>query len=207
MALTEEQIEQYSRQIILPELGGVGQKRLLAARALLTGPGIAFECAATYLVGAGLGSIDHEGVADRVGFAHLTERNLDVSLAPAPSSVDLGEYDVLLSFADPIATTLHGHARRGEIRTLADEHGIHIDVVPATVGCLACGAAPSCEPAAPREIDALQAGAMAALVALLLAAEIRPEPVAKRLSLAHDAPTWSETPPGPTASCSRPCRP
>lgn len=206
MTLTDEQIEQYSRQIILPELGGVGQKRMLSAHALLTGHGIAFECAATYLVGAGLGSIDLDGTGDRVGFAQLAERNLDVSLGTAASSVDLRSYDVLLSFAEPGVTRLRGHARRGEVRTLADRNGLHVDIVPATAGCLACAAPPPLEPTAPPQIDAFQAGAMAALAALLWVAEIPPEPTAKRLSLTPEAPTWVEAPLGPTASCSRPCR-
>ena len=34
MELNEQQISRYARQIILPEVGGEGQKRLLAARVL-----------------------------------------------------------------------------------------------------------------------------------------------------------------------------
>ena len=36
---TEEQIRRYSRQIILPDVGGKGQKKLLASRVLLIGAG------------------------------------------------------------------------------------------------------------------------------------------------------------------------
>ena len=36
---SEEQIERYSRHIILPEVGGTGQRKLLAARVLIVGAG------------------------------------------------------------------------------------------------------------------------------------------------------------------------
>jgi len=37
--LTDAQIERYGRQIILPEVGGRGQERLLAARVAVAGAG------------------------------------------------------------------------------------------------------------------------------------------------------------------------
>lgn len=39
MTLTDEQIERWSRQILLPEVGGRGQLRLLAARVAIAGDG------------------------------------------------------------------------------------------------------------------------------------------------------------------------
>ena len=36
---TDEQIERYSRHIILPEVGGAGQQKMLKARVLLLGAG------------------------------------------------------------------------------------------------------------------------------------------------------------------------
>jgi len=55
--LTEAQIERYSRQIVLPEVGGGGQERLLAARVVLAGDGPAAEAAATFLGRAGVGAL------------------------------------------------------------------------------------------------------------------------------------------------------
>jgi hypothetical protein len=45
---TEEQIRRYSRQIILPDVGGRGQKKLLESRVLLIGAGWARPLACTW---------------------------------------------------------------------------------------------------------------------------------------------------------------
>jgi adenylyltransferase/sulfurtransferase len=57
MALSDPQIERYSRQILLPEVGGRGQERLLAARVAVLGTGPAAGTAATLLGRAGVGSL------------------------------------------------------------------------------------------------------------------------------------------------------
>ncbi len=61
MNLTDQQIERYSRHIILPEVGGRGQGKLLASRVLLVGAGGLGSPAALYLAAAGIGTI---GLAD-----------------------------------------------------------------------------------------------------------------------------------------------
>ena len=58
---TDEQIERYSRHIILPEVGGSGQQKMLEAKVLLLGAGGLGSPAAYYLAAAGIGNL---GIVD-----------------------------------------------------------------------------------------------------------------------------------------------
>jgi adenylyltransferase/sulfurtransferase len=61
MEFREDQIRRYARHIILPEVGGIGQERLLAARVLVVGAGGLGSPLLLYLAAAGIGTI---GVVD-----------------------------------------------------------------------------------------------------------------------------------------------
>ena len=61
MAFTNEQLERYSRHIILKEVGAKGQKKLLNSSVLIIGAGGLGAPAALYLAAAGVGTI---GIAD-----------------------------------------------------------------------------------------------------------------------------------------------
>ncbi|MEQ9619216.1 MAG: molybdopterin-synthase adenylyltransferase MoeB [Deltaproteobacteria bacterium] len=70
MELKEDQIYRYSRHILLPEIGGEGQARLLRARVFCLGVGGLGSPIALYLAAAGVGKI---GIADsdRVDISNL----------------------------------------------------------------------------------------------------------------------------------------
>ncbi|MGB0681488.1 MAG: HesA/MoeB/ThiF family protein [Magnetovibrionaceae bacterium] len=58
---TEDQIQRYARHILLPEVGGTGQSKLLDARVLVVGAGGLGSPVLLYLAAAGIG---HLGVID-----------------------------------------------------------------------------------------------------------------------------------------------
>ncbi len=115
MTLTDAQIERYSRQIIVPRVGGLGQERLIAARMILAGDACDIEAPLAYLVGAGVGGIGvavaggRDGFAGEIAAAH--ELNPGVSVTTADESkgrVDLALLIVgssaALKVADEIAS-------------------------------------------------------------------------------------------------------
>jgi adenylyltransferase/sulfurtransferase len=61
MRLKEDQIERYSRQILLPNVGGKGQEKLLDSKVLVIGAGGLGSPAALYLAAAGIGKL---GIVD-----------------------------------------------------------------------------------------------------------------------------------------------
>jgi adenylyltransferase/sulfurtransferase len=81
---TEDQIQRYSRHIILPEVGGEGQERLLRARVVLVGAGGLGSAVGYYLAAAGVGTI---GVIDddRIELSNL-QRQI------AHTTARVGEY-------------------------------------------------------------------------------------------------------------------
>ena len=72
---TDEQIYRYSRHIILPDIGGAGQKKLFKAKVLLIGAGGLGSPAAMYLGAAGVGTL---GLVDfdRVDLSNLQRQLL-----------------------------------------------------------------------------------------------------------------------------------
>lgn len=59
--LTDEELERYARHIVLPEIGGIGQRRLKQARVLVIGAGALGAPVLLYLAAAGIGWI---GIVD-----------------------------------------------------------------------------------------------------------------------------------------------
>lgn len=75
LGFTNDQIYRYSRHIILPDVGGAGQKNLLKAKVLLVGAGGLGSPIAMYLAAAGVGTL---GIVefDRVDLSNLQRQLL-----------------------------------------------------------------------------------------------------------------------------------
>ena len=81
-ALGDEELERYARHIVLREVGGAGQARLLQARVLVIGAGGLGSPLILYLAAAGVGTI---GIVD---FDHVSLSNLQRQIAHR--TVDIG---------------------------------------------------------------------------------------------------------------------
>ncbi len=223
MKLTDPQIELYSRQILLRELGGVGQRRLLTARCLLVGRGVATDAAASYLAGAGIGALDLlEGApspfaATAIAFAALPGRSPDVVVRRrgVASGASLSEVDVAI-VAGALAngdSLLTGSPRLGSIRLTASREGgdVELALAPASVACFACLPAPYEDEGpspGPGEaaLAACFAGVMAAQAACRWIAGLATDDAPRLLHLRAGAATWEERTVTPGSPCPRGCR-
>ncbi|UQA56403.1 molybdopterin-synthase adenylyltransferase MoeB [Polyangium aurulentum] len=88
--LTDAQRERYSRHLLLPEVGEVGQAKLLASKVLLLGAGGLGSPAALYLAAAGVGTI---GLVDGdvVDASNLQRQILHATSRLGMAKVDSGE--------------------------------------------------------------------------------------------------------------------
>jgi molybdopterin/thiamine biosynthesis adenylyltransferase len=123
---TDEQIERYSRHIILKEVGGKGQKKLLDGKVLIIGAGALGSPAALYLAAAGVGTI---GIAD----ADVVEiSNLQRQIIH--HTADIGILKVLSAKEkmkainpDVNIITYHSWIRAGNITDIIREYDFVID--------------------------------------------------------------------------------
>ncbi len=103
--LTEDQVNRYSRHIIMPQVGPVGQRKLMAAKVLIIGAGGLGSPSALYLALAGVGTI---GIADFdvVDLSNLQRQvlhhNDDVGRLKTESA-----RDTLLSYNPDINVVIH----------------------------------------------------------------------------------------------------
>lgn len=82
MDFTEDKIKRYSRHIILKEVGGKGQKKLLETKALMVGAGGLGSPASYYLAAAGVGTL---GVLD---FDKVDLSNLQRQILHSTDDID-----------------------------------------------------------------------------------------------------------------------
>src|ERR1700690_3534441 len=95
MALSDAQIDRFSRQIILPQIGGIGQERLLQSSVAVAGDGELAAITALYLVSAGVGRIALHR-SHRLS-AELGDLNPEVQVTLASGALGSVDADVLIA--------------------------------------------------------------------------------------------------------------
>jgi molybdopterin-synthase adenylyltransferase len=90
LSLTTEQIERYSRQILVPDFGGKGQIRLRQGRVLIIGAGGLGSSAAFYLAAAGVGKLGLID-GDNVELSNLQRQILHATTDLGKAKVESGK--------------------------------------------------------------------------------------------------------------------
>jgi molybdopterin/thiamine biosynthesis adenylyltransferase len=88
VSLTDEELERYARHIVLPQVGGVGQRRLKAASIAIVGAGGIGSAVIPALAGAGLGSLTIID-CDTVELANLHRQPLFAEADPGKSKAQV----------------------------------------------------------------------------------------------------------------------
>jgi adenylyltransferase/sulfurtransferase len=154
LTLSDDQLERYARHIVLKEIGGAGQSRLLAAHVVLVGAGGIGSPAIQYLAAAGVGRltvIDDDavalsnlqrqtlfGTADlgsakvEVAQAAVARLNPDVVFAPVSQRLTTENVEALLAGADVIIDGCDNFATRLAVADAALR--LRIPLVSAAVG-------------------------------------------------------------------------
>ena len=146
MALSDQQIERYSRQIIVAGIGGIGQERLLTAHLVIVGDVDGVEPVLAYMVGAGVGRITLQltGGAD-ADAAALIERmgrlNRDVSVKNASMGSDEAETILALAGSSSGLEAIRAlvmRQSRGRLIFARLDSPARIAILPAPPPCVVC---------------------------------------------------------------------
>lgn len=169
MPLSDAQIERYSRQIIVPRVGGVAQERVLRSRLLLAGAHDDIAEPLAYMVGAGVGEVrlmtpDGAGNAERLC---REMRDLNPESAVLPSWTPGNAADLALALAGSEAVLEAVRAQPAftgpSIVARMDSPG-KIAVLPAPPPCIRCAPADMLAPLGARS-------ELAGFIAMLATAE------------------------------------
>lgn len=126
MAMTDEQIERYSRHIILKEVGAKGQKKLMNAKVLIIGAGGLGAPAAMYLAAAGVGTI---GIvdADEVDLSNLQRQIIHSTADIGKPKVKSAKETMNAMNPDVEVKTYHKFVDSSNIRELIRDYDFIID--------------------------------------------------------------------------------
>ncbi len=126
MDFTDEQLERYSRQIILKDVGGLGQEKLLNAKILIIGAGGLGSPAALYLAAAGVGTI---GIvdSDKVDLSNLQRQILHFTDDVNKNKVDSAKETMNALNPDVNILTFHEKVDSSNIKDLVKDYDFIID--------------------------------------------------------------------------------
>ena len=126
MALTKEQIERYSRHIMLEQVGRVGQEKLLSSKVLIVGAGGLGSPAALYLAAAGVGTI---GIidADKVDLTNLHRQIIHHTSDLGVEKVKSAENKMRAINPEVTVKTYHQPAKADNIREIIRGYDFVID--------------------------------------------------------------------------------
>lgn len=128
MPLTEQQIERYSRHIILQQVGGAGQEKLLASRVLIAGAGGLGAPAALYLAAAGVGTLGLLD-GDEVDLTNLQRQIIHHTNDVGRRKVDSAAEKIRAINPDVMVRTYDVWARAENLREIVKEYDFVIDGV------------------------------------------------------------------------------
>jgi len=126
VALTDQQIERYSRHIILEQVGGTGQEKLLASKVLIVGAGGLGSPAGLYLAAAGVGTI---GIidADKVDLTNLQRQIIHHTADVGTAKTASAESKMRALNPDVEVRTYNEWARADNIAQIVREYDFVID--------------------------------------------------------------------------------
>ena len=126
MAFTNEQLERYSRHIILKEVGVEGQKKLMNAKVLIIGAGGLGAPAALYLAAAGVGTI---GIvdADEVDLSNLQRQVIHSTNDVGKAKVESAAESMRAINPDVTVNTYRTFVDSGNILDLIENYDFILD--------------------------------------------------------------------------------
>jgi molybdopterin/thiamine biosynthesis adenylyltransferase len=126
MPLSEQQIERYSRQILLDQIGGAGQEKLLASKVLIVGTGGLGSPAALYLAAGGVGTIGLLD-GDEVDITNLHRQIAHHTADIGKRKVESAREKMLTINPDVAVRTYDVWARANNVRDIIRDYDFVID--------------------------------------------------------------------------------
>jgi len=224
MPISDEEVERYARQLLLPGMGKVPQEFLRVARVQLVGGGPVAGTAALYLAQAGVGQIlldDPGDVAaeDAAGWIYPPDRVGDPRAAVALEALRAANRfvrprlhatgaeptAVLVCAGGALAREAAERARQASLPTVVatgDGDGGVVIAIPPSAPCYACAFRPATG-IAPPPATAAALGALAAAEIQLFITGTVLQPAGRRIELSRGRVQVTATERQPGCACAR----